>query len=108
MSDVPPNIVGSSLQAGFQQAEAARARDAQRAGQTYAARTNAKAIDDAGNTIETNDEDTQVYEDSQGTGGQGRETEEESQESHSAEEKTSVKNGITTDDDGELHVDLQA
>ena len=109
MSDIPPNIVGSSAQAGYVQSEAARARDAQRAGQTHAARNNARAIDQAGDTIETGDEDTQVYGDAQDTGGQGRATEEESPEPASADElDANAAGGITTGDDGEIHVDIEA
>ena len=108
MSDIPPNIVGSSLQAGYVQGEAAKARDARRAGQTHAGQNSAKAIDDAGNTIETGDEDTQVFGDAQGTGGQGRTTEEEGQGTQSPEHESPTDSGVTTDDHGDQHVDLQA
>ena len=108
MSDIPPDIVGSSLQAGFQQAEMAKARDAQRAAQSHAAKTGAKAIDDAGSTIETGDEDTAVFTDAEGTGGQGRESEEESNEAHQDANDKSRADDSNDQDDGLTHVDIQA
>lgn len=108
MSDIPPDVVGSSLQAGFQQAEISKARDAQRAAQSHAAKTGAKAIDDAGTTIETGDEDTAVFADAEGTGGQGRESEEESTEAHPESNAEGRAEGMDNEDDGLTHVDIEA
>ncbi|MCH7525888.1 MAG: hypothetical protein IID39_00490 [Planctomycetes bacterium] len=107
MSAVPPDIVGSSAQAGYQQAEVAKIRDGERAGQANAATRRARAIDDAGNTIETGDSDIEVHADAEGSGGQGRATEEEANETD-ASETSERRDGIHRDDDGELHVDIQA
>ena len=110
MSDIPPpNIAASAAQSGFQQAEIAKARDAQRAGQGAAARRNVKAIDDAGATIETTDEDTAVFSDAEGGGGQGRATGEESADGQeSGERSAEADGGITTDSSGKKHLDIQA
>lgn len=107
MSVVPPDIVGSSAQAGYHQADVARIRDGERAGQANAATRRARAIDDAGNTIETGDSDIEVYADAAGAGGQGRATEEEAAE-NAASEASDRRDEFHRDDGGELHVDIQA
>ncbi len=107
MSAVPPDIVGSSAQAGYHQADVAKIRDGERAGQTNAATRRARAIDDAGNTIETGDSDIEVHADAEGAGGQGRATEEEAGE-NAPSESSDRRVGFHRDDDGELHVDIQA
>ena len=94
MSDIPPNIVGSSAQAGYQQAEVSKARDAQRAGQSDAAKRGVKAIDDAGSTIETDDDDVAVFADAEGQGGEGRSAEEESNEDNAPDAKESGSGGV--------------
>jgi hypothetical protein len=81
MSEIPSDIAGSSLQAGYQQADVAKTRDAERAGQVQAARNHLRAVDESSGTVETSDEATQVFTDAEGTGGQGRELEEETEES---------------------------
>ena len=109
MSEIPPNISSSGAQAGFQQAEAARIRDAERAGQRAAARRGVQAIDDAGSTIETSDEDTAVFADAEGGGGQGRSPDEESNEAHTPEDQEADSaGGVSTGQDGAPHIDVQA
>ncbi len=102
----PPNIVASGAQAGYAQVEAAKARDKARNDQTRSAERNAKAIDDAGAVIETEDGDTAVFADAEGAGGQGRHTEEGEHEPES--EDTPKKTDVTTDTDGQQHLDIQA
>ena len=77
MADIPPSVIGSSIQAGYQQADVAKSRDAERADQARAARSGVKSIDDKGTTIETGDDDTAIFSDAEGAGGQGRHAEEE-------------------------------
>jgi hypothetical protein len=107
MSDIPPPIAISGAQAGFAQAEASRAKDAERSGQSAAQRNGVKSIDEAGSVIETSDEDTAVFTDSEGGGGQGR-ADEESLPEEDAETEGVAENGLTRDDDGEIHLDIQA
>ena len=100
-----PNIASSAAQAGYVQAEAARTRDASQAGASQAARRTAQSIDEAGNIISTDDNDTQVYTDSEGTGGKGRESGEEPAGGEHHSEKDS---GVVAGHDGETHIDIQA
>ncbi len=109
MSEIPSNIAASGAQAGYQQAEATKARDAEKSGRAEAAKRGVKSIDDAGATIETGDEDVAVFADAEGAGGQGRATEEESNEDRSEEEsETNSGGGIRTGNDGKTHLDIQA
>ncbi len=105
MSSVPPDIVGSSAQAGYQQADAAKIRDSERAAQSNATARQAKAVDEAGSAISANDGDVEVYADADGGGGQGRANEEED---NTQDDKDDTQEGIRRDDDGEIHLDLQA
>lgn len=109
MSEIPPNIAASGAQAGFQQAEIAKARDAQRTGQSAAARRGVKSIDDAGATIETGDEDVAVFSDAEGAGGQGRFSEEESAEDQVEETpRYDTDPSPNPEDDAPPHIDIQA
>lgn len=106
MSDiVPPHVAGSAAQSGFVQSEVARTRNAARSGEANAARRNARAIDDAGNLIETSDNDTAVFTDAEGAGGQGREHEQPGQEHHE-DHPNEADAGLTRDKDGRLHLDV--
>jgi hypothetical protein len=105
MSSVPPDIVGSSAQAGYQQADVAKIRDGERAAQANATARQAKAVDEAGSSITANDGDVEVYADAEGGGGQGRANEEEE---NTQDETNETQDGVRQDDDGEIHLDLQA
>ncbi len=80
MSALPPDIVGSALQAGYLQRDAARVGDAARAGQAHAAERQLRAVDEAATNVETTDDDVQIFSDAEGTGGQGRPFSEEAEE----------------------------
>jgi len=108
MSDIPPHVVGSSLQAGYHQADVAKSRDAERADQARPARTGLKAVDQTGTTIETHDEDTAVFADAEGAGGQGRHSETEAGEHHTDQDHADPQRAGTTDDDGRPHIDIEA
>ncbi len=107
MSGIPSDIAGSALQAGFQARNVAKTRDAERVGQANAADNRVKAADEAGSTVETSDSDTAVYADAEGTGSKGRAWEEELVDEEKAEEEDAAK-GISTDDDGQMHLDIEA
>ncbi len=107
MSEIPPHLPASAAQSTVQAREVAKERDARRAGQADVASRQIKAVDEAGSTVETTDDDVAVFGDSEGTGSEGREFEED--KTPSAESTgDGTKNGITRDEDGQLHVDLEA
>jgi hypothetical protein len=108
MADVPSasGVGASAAQAGYQAREAAKAKDAAGAERANAKDRQVKALDDASSTVETEDGDTQVYTDSEGSGSQGRSFEEQGAgEQGAADEGES--NGVTRDDDGQLHLDIE-
>ena len=106
MSNIPPDVIGPILQAGIAQRSAARALDNERGQQADADATGSKMNALAADSVGEADDDTQVFADSEGAGSQGRSDEDEQTESTA--EDTSAKVGIREDDDGQLHVDLEA
>ena len=105
MAGIPSDIAGSALQAGFVQREASRTADAARAGQVHASERRLRAVDETAGNVETTDNDTQVYADAEGTGGQGRTFSEESEEEIGGE----VGLGQSPEaPDGPTHLDIQA
>jgi hypothetical protein len=106
MAEIPSDIAASAAQAGYKAQEVSAERDAHRAGPAQAAGRQVKSVDEAGNSVETTDNDTQVFTDAEGSGSLGRELGQESEEERQRE--AGNPNGITRDDDGRLHVDLEA
>ncbi len=107
MTEIPSDIASSAAQTGFKAGEVSKERAAHRAGQAAAASRQVKASDETDVTVETTDSDTQVFSDAEGGGSYGRAPEEEAHEQDS-EAPEATGNGITTDDDGRMHLDLEA
>ncbi|GIK15327.1 MAG: hypothetical protein BroJett003_02910 [Planctomycetota bacterium] len=105
MSQIPPSVTISSLQAGFQAQFAAAAREKDEASQTGAATRQAKAASLAGETVGVEDEDTAVFADSEGTGSQGRSFEPDDPEAGSLPESPDF---APDPDGGDAHLDIQA
>lgn len=72
MSTVPPNLVGPILQSGLMQRQVSQVRDNERAQEANAQRQQSNLINEKDSTVETTDDDTQVYTDAEGGGSQGR------------------------------------
>ena len=107
MSSIPSDIISSVAGAPMQSRELAKDREASSAGQAHAADRQTKAITEAGDVVETTDADAQVFTDSEGTGSQGRSSDEEPGAAHE-DDQTSPARGIVRDADGRVHVDLEA
>ncbi len=107
MAEIPPDISSSAAQAGFQAREVAKERDARRIARSDAANRQLKSVDEAGRTVETNDDDVAVFSDAEGAGGQGRAFEEGDEPTAEKDDPTAAT-GITRDDEGQFHVDLEA
>ncbi len=73
MSTVPPNLVGPILQSNLAQRQVSQVRDNERAQETNAKRQQSNLISEKDSTVETTDDDTQVYSDAEGGGSKGRE-----------------------------------
>lgn len=107
MTQIPSDIPASAAQAGFQSNQVAKEREARRAGAAHATDRQIKAVDEAGAVVDTEDADVAIFADTEGEGSQGRETPEES-EPEASEDSASSQSGITKDDEGQFHVDLEA
>ena len=110
MGEIPSDIGMSGAQAGFQGQEVAKEREARRAGQADASQRQVKSVNESESTVETNDADVAIFADAEGSGGQGRENEEtggEEEEEEAAEQLDPQDRGVTQDDNGQLHVDIE-
>ncbi len=105
MSTIPPNLVGPIIQSAAAQKQAARALEGEREQQSNAVVTGNKMSEKAAEAVGETDNDSRVHTDAEGSGGQGGSTGEEHSESKNDADSDS---GIRRDDDGQLHVDLEA
>lgn len=108
MSSIPPDIASSALQAGYQQREASRISEADRASRGQASQRSEKAIDAAELTVHADDVELSVYTDAEGGGSQGRAFEEEQPPPEEEAAESTSESTITTDDEGRPHLDIQA
>jgi hypothetical protein len=107
MVDSPSPIASSAAGAPLQARDVIEAGESRRAGQHNAIRRQGQTVTDAEATVETTDADARVFSDSEGTGSQGRETSE--QEPNPQDQSPSKPpQGIVTDKDGRVHLDLEA
>ncbi len=105
MSTIPPNLVGPIIQSAAAQKQAARALEGEREQQSNAVATGNKISEKAAEMVGEADNDSRVHTDAEGSGGQRGSTGDEHTESkHDAD----AHSGIRRDDDGQLHVDLEA
>mgnify|MGYP006908280442 CR=1 FL=1 len=103
MSAVPPNLVGPVLQSHLTQRQVQNVRSSEENQKASAAQRGGMATEEKDTTVETTDNDTQVYTDSEGTGSQGRAfSEPESQEEEASDKKKPVEG-----DEGTL-IDVEA
>lgn len=109
MSAIPPDIIGSSIQATATQREASRTQDADRAAQSHAAKSQSRAVAEATSNVETTDDDTQVFTDAEGGGSQGRpfQTDEEMPDVEGDDEEA-TPDGPHPGADPKPHLDIQA
>ncbi len=75
MSTIPPNSIGSIIQAHGAQSRAAEARASEDAAAAERARD--RSADTRANVIQNDDADSSVYSDAEGAGSQGRSGDEE-------------------------------
>jgi len=107
MSALPPDSIASALQSALQQGRANQIRASDDRRQADITQAIARAAEQRENQIEDTDADTRVHSDGSGGGGQGRPFSESEGQSASAQEQGETP-GITTDENGQMHVDLTA
>lgn len=106
MAESPSPIVSSTAGAPLQARDLLDVGESRRAGQHHAIKRQSQSITDAGATVETTDADARVFADTEGTGSQGRQLDEEG--SDPPPQDSDDRRGITVDVDGQLHLDLDA
>ena len=107
MAEIPSDIAAAAAGAPFQARETVKEREVRRAGQAHAAHRQVRTVDEAGTTVETTDADARIFTDAEGQGSQGRQLDDGSQPP-SEQPTADDRKGITTDKDGQLHLDLEA
>ena len=107
MSTIPPNLVGPIIQSAAAQKQAARALEGEREQQSNAVVTGNKMSEKAAEAVGETDNDSRVHTDAEGSGGQGRSAGDEHAESRQ-DDNANSDSGIRRDDEGQLHVDLEA
>jgi hypothetical protein len=103
MSSLPTNLMGSVFQTPLAQRQISVLRDAERSQNATAQRQQVVAVDEKDSTVETTDNDTQVHTDSEGQGGQGRESTNPEEEAPAPPEARASDNS----EEGRL-IDLEA
>ena len=104
MAEMPSDIVSSTAPASYHAKEVAKEREARRAANAHTADRGARSVDDRGSTIDTEDGDTAIFTDAEGTGSQGRPFEEPEE---GTKEEAQPPAGVTRDNDGQVHLDLE-
>lgn len=105
MAEIPSDIASSAAQAASKARDVAKVRDSHNTGRAQAGKRHIEAIDDAGSMVDTEDADARVFAEAEGSGSQGR-APDEAEVEETAEKPPNE--GVTRDDDGQLHLDLEA
>ncbi|MFQ5463624.1 MAG: hypothetical protein ACE5E5_13490 [Phycisphaerae bacterium] len=105
MAEIPSHLASSAAGSPLQARELAKEREARRSGAADTAQQQIKKVGETDSTVEADDADTAVFSDAEGAGSQGR-TEEEVEAS--PEPPDEPEGGVVTDDDGHLHLDIEA
>ena len=108
MAEIPSDIASSASQANIQARSVADNRNARSADTANAVNRQVKATEEADTTVDTADDDTKVFADAEGTGSQGRPFEEESAPPDQQDEAAATNEGISRDENGQVHLDLEA
>lgn len=106
MSMMPFDMIGPILQSPAQAGNLARVDEAERNRQSEQARDQAKVREAAENSIGTADEDTEVNPDTLGAGGQGRAFGDADETAENQDGSSTP--GLTQDEDGQYHLDIEA
>jgi hypothetical protein len=99
-------ITSSIAQTGMVAPEAASARNARAAAKAAEQNNQVRNVDERDTTVDTFDADARVFTDAEGSGSQGR-NDEQATETPLPSTGEQAK-GITTDADGQMHLDVQA
>jgi hypothetical protein len=109
MSALPPQLIASALQGTLQQRQVQHARSTADRQQADMGQAVVRAGQEHENLIENTDADSRVNADGGGAGGQGRAPGEQPQPgTPESDQPDNPQSGITSDDKGQIHLDLTA
>jgi len=108
MAEIPSDIASSASQANIQARVIADNRGARNADTANAVNRQVKATEEADTTVDTADDNAKVFADAEGTGSQGRPFEEEGAPAEQEDTDALPHGGISRDETGRLHLDLEA
>ena len=104
-SGIPPPFINSAIQATQGQRQATEAKSAEEARAAHAQAKQVAKNEEMDSTVETTDAETRVNTEGGGLGSQGRYHQPGGEGEEIGEEEQS---GIIEDEDGQLHLDLEA
>ncbi len=107
MSAIPPDFVGPILQAGARANQVAGERDSEENQKVETRRTTQAAADQRATTVSDTDEESGVQDSFTSAGGEGRSFGDGDAEPEASDQDAS-DTGLSEDDDGNLHLDIQA
>jgi hypothetical protein len=109
MSGIPPNSIGSAIQGAEAQRRSSESQATEEARTAHAHNKQASRNEEMDSTVETTEADTRVNTDGGGLGSQGRFHAGEGEEAEQEEqEQQNPHSGITIDEQGRPHIDLEA
>jgi len=108
-SGIPPNFISSAIQGTESQRRSSESYATEEARTAHAQNKQVSRNEEMDSTVETTEADTRVNADGGGLGSQGRSLEGEGEEAAQEEqEQQDQHSGITVDEQGQPHVDLEA
>jgi len=108
MSTIPPHLAGTILQTSQVQFQAAGIQKTEGDTKNNAFREQVRAAEMKDGTVSANDEDTRINADGGGTGGQGRAFRGPKEEAAPEGEGAPEDGGVTVDESGRIHLDVEA
>lgn len=104
-SGIPPPFINSAIQATQGERQATDAKNVEEVRAAHAQRKQVARNEEMDSTVETTEADMQVNTDGGGAGSQGRHYQPGGEEEEGNQQEQS---GITQDENGQLHLDLEA
>jgi hypothetical protein len=108
MSMIPTDIAAAALQTSQVQLQAAGIQKAETDAKDNAFRQQIRVAELKDGTVSANDDDTRIDGDGGGTGGQGRAFRGPKEEAPTEDDADQAGQGITVDESGRVHLDLEA
>lgn len=107
MSEIPSQIASSVAPTSYQAREVTKEREARSAVQAEGDKNQVKAIDEASETVDTEESDVAVFSDAEGAGSEGRSDEEEAGK-QDGDGEGAEEGDASDDDENRPRLDIRA